>query len=80
MLIGEESVTSGAGRGLPTGAFEASRISRYAPGASDPERGVIWVAVAPKFPVPVALVYWTDQPARETVVFPRLKSSTKSWV
>ena len=78
MLMGEGSVTSGAGRGLPTGAFEASCIKRYAPGANDPARGVIWVGVAPKLPAPVALAYWTDQPVRETVALPRLKSSTKS--
>ncbi len=41
----------------------------------DPESGVIWVVLDPKFPAPVALAYWSDQPVSETVVVPRLKSS-----
>ena len=32
----------------------------------------------PKSPVPVALAYWSDQPDSDTVVAPRLNSSTKS--
>ena len=41
---------------------------------------VIWPLFSPKLPVPLALVYWTDQPFTEAVVVPRLNSSTKSWV
>jgi hypothetical protein len=41
---------------------------------------VIKVAEDPKFPVPVALVYWIDHPAMLAGVVPRLNNSTKSWV
>ncbi len=34
----------------------------------------------PKLPVPVALVYWTDQPVSDTELLPRLNSSMKSFV
>ena len=80
MLIGVVSMTSGVGSGDPTAAFVASCTSRYWPGASEPDNGVIRLVADPKLPVPTRSVYWIDQPARSTVVVPRLKSSTKSWV
>ncbi len=36
-------------------------------------------AFAAKFPVPVALAYWTDMPASEIAAEDGLKSSTKSF-
>ena len=39
-----------------------------------------FIELAPKLPVPVALAYWSDQPASEVEVEPRLKSSMKSCV
>src|SRR2546423_9300887 len=76
MGMGVESVASAAGSGAPTAACEASWTRRYWPGAIDPESGVIWFAAFPKVPVPVALVYWMDHPARSTDAAPRLNSST----
>jgi hypothetical protein len=53
-------------------------MSTYCPGARNrPERsGVIKFDADPKFPVPVALVYWIDQPDRSTSAELLLKSST----
>ncbi len=80
MLIGVESVTSGVGRGVLGVAPAASWISRYCPGARDPLSGVMRFVADPKLPVPVALVYWTDHPASDTELLPRLNSSMKSFV
>src|SRR6266496_3085906 len=64
---------------LPAGALEASSTSRYWPGASETSgSSVSCPELAPRFPVPVALVYCSDQPATEALVAPRLNSSTKS--
>ena len=79
MLIGVASVTSGAGSAAPTAPPEASWTRTYWPGAIDPASGVMNCAALPKVPVPLALAYWIDQPARLTVAAPRLKSSTKSF-
>jgi hypothetical protein len=77
MLIGLASVTSGAGSGAPTAALDASCTSRYWPGASDTlGSSVSCAALAPRFPVPVALVYCNDQPASEAAPPPRLNTST----
>src|SRR5688572_12287462 len=76
MLIGVGSSRYGVGSGAPTsGLFVASRTSRYLPGASEPESSVSCPEFAPKKPPPVALAYWSDLPASETVVAPRLKIS-----
>ena len=76
MAIGDASVTSGVGRGAPTAALEASWTRKYWPGANDTlGSGVSRLVAAPKIPVPLALVYWTDQPASEALAVPRLKSS-----
>src|SRR5712691_108498 len=76
MLIGVESITSGVGSGAPTAAVDASWTSRYWPGAIVPLRGVIRFVAEPKLPVPVALVYWIDQPESDTGSVLPLKSST----
>src|SRR5919198_168477 len=68
MLIGVGSVMSGPGSGAPTAPPEASWTSTYCPGEIKPESGVIRFEAEPKFPVPVGLVYWTDQPDRSTSV------------
>ncbi len=81
MAIGVASVTSGVGRGAPTAALVASWTSRYWPGASVVVgSGVMRLVASPKFPVPVALVYWSDQPSTDAGLVPRLNSSMKSWV
>jgi len=79
MLIGVKSVTSGAGSGGLTVVPAASCTRRYCPGARVPERGVMRFVAEPKLPVPVADVYWTDQPASERGAVPRLNSSMKSF-
>ena len=68
MAIGVASVTSGVGSGAPTAAWLASWTSRKRPGWIVPESSVSWPVFAPKLPVPVALAYWIDQPARLTEV------------
>jgi hypothetical protein len=75
MLIGDGSSRYGVGRGAPTGALLASRTRRYCPGPSEPDSSVSSVDVAPKFPVPAALVYWRDFPSRGTEAELRLKIS-----
>ena len=80
MLIGVASVTSGAGRLTVPPEPWASWMRRYWPGARvTAGSSVRRVAPDPKFPVPAALVYWTDQPARLTGEPPRLNSSMKSF-
>src|SRR5438876_2849998 len=66
MLIGVASVSKGPGSATPFAPPEASWTRTYWPGdRSRPERsGVITFVADPKFPVPVALVYWIDQPDR----------------
>src|SRR5262249_12144938 len=76
MLIGVESVTSAVGGAAPWPPPEASCTSRYLPGASVPDSGVITFVALPKLPVPVALAYWMLQPASDTADEPRLNSST----
>src|SRR5919201_4920854 len=78
MLIGVVSVSNGPGSGEPFAPPEASCTSTYWPGESiRPGRsGVIRLVADPKFPVPVALVYWIDQPDRSTSDVLLLKSST----
>src|SRR5262245_25850510 len=76
MAIAVESVMSGVGRGEPTAAFEDSWTRMYWPAPTEPLSGVMRPVLAPKLPVPVALVYWIDQPSRDTDVVPRLNSST----
>src|SRR5437016_6408115 len=78
MLIGVASVSDGPGSGTPVAPPEASCTSTYCPGeSSSPERrGVIRFVAEPKFPVPVALEYWIDQPDRSTSAVLLLKSST----
>ena len=75
MRIGVPSTMSGVGRGAPTAAFVDSCTSRYWPGASEPLSSVSMAALAPKFPAPAALAYWSDIPSSETVPEPRLKIS-----
>jgi hypothetical protein len=55
-------------------------IRRYCPGWSAPLRGVICCASCAKFPVSVALAYWTDHPASEMASSMGLNSSMKSCV
>src|SRR5262245_11101996 len=76
MAIGVASVTSGIGSDAPFPAPAPSWTRKYWPGASVPDNSVNWFAFAPKPPVPVALAYWTDQPASETGFDVGLKSST----
>ncbi len=76
MLIGVGSSRNGVGSGAPTAAlFVASRTSRYLPGGTVPLSSVSCVALAPRFPLPVALAYWSDLPSSETEAVPRLKIS-----
>jgi hypothetical protein len=76
MAIGVASVTSGAGSGAPAPAPAASWTRRYCPDPRVPESSVSCPAPAPRLPVPVALAYWSDQPASEAGAPPRLNSST----
>jgi hypothetical protein len=77
MAIGVASMKSGKGSGLPTAAVLASWTRTYRPGARDDSSGKsnCCVAVAPKFPVPVALAYWRESSLSGTGVVPRLKTS-----
>jgi len=79
MLIGVVSTVFGVGRGAPV-VPPASSTNWCCPGWSTPFRGVIRFVAEPKFPVPLALVYWSDQVPRSTGALPRLKSSMKSFV
>jgi hypothetical protein len=75
MLMGVGSIRSGEGSGEPF-APPACWTSRYRPGArAPPGSSVICVDVAPKFPAPVALAYWSERPVRSTRLVPRLKIS-----
>jgi hypothetical protein len=79
MLTGVPSVTSGAGRGSPTAALEASWTSRYWPGARVTSgSSVSWEALAPRSPVPVpfALVCCSDQPATDALLVPSAAAQT----
>ena len=76
--IAMEPVASGVGSGVVPPAPCPSWTSRYWPGPRVIEGSD--VTFEEKRPVPVALEYCTDQPAREVGVEPRLKSSMKSWV
>jgi hypothetical protein len=78
--IGVGSTMSAVGRGRPTAAWLASWTRMYCPGAIDPARSTVCVELEPKLPVPVALAYWSDISASETLELPRLKSSMKSCV
>ena len=76
MFMGVASVRNGPGRGAPVAPPLASSTSRYWPGDRDPLSGVMRFVALPKFPVPVALAYWSDQPVRSTSALLRLNSST----
>jgi len=67
-------------RSLSSSMPPASSTNWCCPGWSTPFRGVIRFVAEPKFPVPLALVYWSDQVPRSTGALPRLKSSMKSFV
>ncbi len=64
MLIGVGSTKSGAGSGAPTvGLFVASWTRKYWPGWSVMlGSSTSCPLLAPKLPVPVALVYWMERP------------------
>ena len=77
MLIGVGSVMSGLSGVVPPPPA-ASWTSRYWPGETNPERGVIWAVFAPRFPA--VAPYWTDMPVVLISERPRLKTSMKSFV
>src|SRR5207247_1277189 len=79
VAVTEGAASLGAGGATRTAPPEASWTRTYWPGPIDPASGVMNCAALPKVPVPLALAYWIDQPARLTVAAPRLKSSTKSF-
>jgi hypothetical protein len=62
----------------PTAPPLASLIRKYPPAGIEHgplgQMGVTW-----KAPVPVAELYWTDQPVTSTAVPPRLNTSMKSF-
>ena len=70
--MGVGSIRFGGGSATPV-VPPASWIRKYCPGSSETfGSSVSWVVLAPRFPVPVALAYWIDQPASEAVLPPRL--------
>src|SRR5438128_12151418 len=71
-----EPVASGVGRFCVPPAPAASCTRKYLPGASR-HGPVAQSGVTDHVPVPVAVFSCTDQPARSTVVVPRLKTSIK---
>jgi hypothetical protein len=78
--IGVSSTKSGAGSGAPAEP-PACCTRNDRPGASVTSgSGVSCVAVAPKFPVPVALAYCSESPASDSGALLRLNSSMKSWL
>ena len=77
IAIGVGSVISGLSGVVPVVPC-ASWMSRYWPGETNPESGVIWPEFAPRFPV--VAPYWTDMPVVSISERPRLKTSMKSFV
>src|ERR1700720_3161644 len=71
-------VASGAGKLPPTAPLDPSCTRKYLPGAS--RQLPDWHSAVTGQLVPVAAACCTDQPARSTVVVPRLKISTKSFL
>src|SRR5258707_15470495 len=69
---------SGAGRFEPTAPPDPSANKKYFPGGS--KQGLAGQSAATFQVLPVAEACWTDQPAKSTVVVPRLKISMKSFL
>src|SRR6184192_525041 len=69
---------SGGGRFAPTAPLDASCTRKYLPGAN--KHGPLGQSGVTDQVVPADAACWTDQPARSTLMPPRLKISIKSFL
>ena len=71
-LIGVGSVKSGAGSGAPVVPPDSCTRNRCPGARLTSGSSVSWPELAPRFPVPVALAYWSERPPSGTGASPRL--------